>query len=219
MKLRIIVVICSLLLLLSSCGRFSRPAYVNEVIDYINTNKKGNEKVNDIFLYGEKQNQRGILIKYYNVDDTEEANEIISLFNNYLKMNPESELNNDYYIELEMSALKDTYSLNYRATNAKEYHNIKDIHNRITTEDALCRLEITGLSEPSDDFRISRIKDCFLSMRVILFGRRVLLDDNSAFSSHSLLENVYFDMDNQPYQDSEIEKLNQLYPSISFHFD
>ena len=213
-----VILVCSFLLVFTACGRLTRPAYINDMTDYIDSNIKGNEKLGDIFLYGEDQEQKCVLIKYYNVDNADEANEIIYLINSYLHDNLGSELNN-YYIEVEMSTLKYVYSLNYRVSNSKEYHDVGDVHVRMPIEDELCRLEITGTSEPSDQFKISCVKDRFTGMKKILFGRRVTLDDISALSSHSVLEEVFIDTDGRPYSDSEIRSLSESYPHISFQFD
>lgn len=220
-KIILILIIELVSLCLSTSCMFVGDNYkVRDLISYIDSNKKGNEKVQFVNLYDDYE-QKSVEILFVNVDTVIEADEIVRLINQYLADHPDYFLNDDYYIEVNMDYSTRSHTQNFMCRNSLEVYRIGDeegeeyFDRTVSVEDNLCYLNVIGYFMDQEEMKLSRYAGLFPEIKNLTLQHTVL-DDLSVFGTMESIESVRILYDVGEISDELLAQLNELYPEIDF---
>jgi len=218
---RVIMLVSILLLSLglsTSCLLIGDNFKIRDLISYIDKNKESDEKYDGAHIYDEHA-QKSIFISFSNIDTVKEADEIIRLINKYLVDHPEYFLNQDFYICVKMSSVRNAYSHSFSCTNSMEYYSpeSKDHKNKtVLIEEDLCQLIVNGVTMGSEELKISKFDGLFSDIKSLVLSDNVVLDDLSVFGTFESLEAVNLALSSGQISDETIAQLKEMYPEIEF---
>ena len=213
-----ILFIALISLISTSCMHTSDNFKVRDLVSYINTNKVGEEKFKYANVY-EDYAQKSIVIDFVNVHTLSEADEIIRLINQYLSDNPDYFLNDDYYIEVRMDAVGNSYTRNFVCRNSMEIilfgeEDSQDI--LVDVEKNLCHLVVYGIVLDTPSRKISSFNGLFSDIKSLRLSDSVIIDDLSVFGTFHNLQSVSMDIAGVGVSDDTLTQLRKMYPEIIF---